>query len=358
MTNVDLGPSNNQIGRSFTQRVLIIVGISVSALVLLYLFANIFDVLLLILAGVLLATLLREAAKRLSKHTKVTEGWATLLISLGIVALLVLSIWLLAPQVNQQVDQLSKELPKSIENLEKQLATQSWGQFLLGKAHSLENSMADNKETWIKKGFGILSSTFGVLANIYVIFFISIFVAAQPKVYKQGVIMLFPLKKRDRATDVMDQLGETLYKWFVGKLFSMLVVGILTAIGLWALGIPMALVLGLIAAFLSFIPNFGPILALIPAVLVALLAGPNQALYVVILYISIQAVESNLLTPLVQKKMIAIPPALIIVAQIIMGVFSGGIGLILATPVIAIAIVLVKMLYVHDTLGDKDVQLN
>ena len=155
----------------------------------------------------------------------------------------------------------------------------------------------------------------------------------------------------------MDKLGETLINWLLGKLFSMTVVGVLTALGLWALGIPLIGVLSLLAGLLSFIPNFGPILALIPAVLVALLEGPDQALYVAGLYVLVQAVESNLITPLVQQRLIEMPPALILVAQVLMGTLVGGLGVMLATPVVAILMVLVKMLYIQDGLGDKSVKV-
>jgi predicted PurR-regulated permease PerM len=127
----------------------------------------------------------------------------------------------------------------------------------------------------------------------------------------------------------------------------------LELLGLWILGVPLALALGFIAGLLSFVPNFGPLIALIPAVLVGLMEGPSTALYVVILYIVIQAVESNLITPMIQKQMVYLPPAVILIGQVLLGILVGGLGLILATPIIAIAVVLVQLLYVEDVLGDK-----
>ncbi len=115
----------------------------------------------------------------------------------------------------------------------------------------------------------------------------------------------------------------------------------------------MALALGIIAGLLSFIPNFGPIIALLPAVLIAFTQGPNTALYITLLYMGVQAVESNLITPLVQKKMVYLPPAMIIISQVLLGILVGGLGLILATPLIAILMVLIQMLYVEDVLGDS-----
>jgi predicted PurR-regulated permease PerM len=111
---------------------------------------------------------------------------------------------------------------------------------------------------------------------------------------------------------------------------------------------PLWLVLALLAGFISFIPNFGPLIALIPAVLVGLMEGPQTALMVAGLYILIQVVESNFITPLVQQKLIQLPPALIILSQVIMGVLTGGWGLILATPLMVIVIVLIQELYLNE----------
>jgi predicted PurR-regulated permease PerM len=134
---------------------------------------------------------------------------------------------------------------------------------------------------------------------------------------------------------------------------SMIVVGLLTAVGLWALGMPLALTLGLLAALLTFIPNLGPTLAVVPAALLALLQSPTKSLYVILLYLVIQAVESYLLIPLVQRQAVSLPPALTITAQVLLGILVGGFGLVLATPLTAAVMVLVRMLYIEDALGDS-----
>jgi predicted PurR-regulated permease PerM len=144
----------------------------------------------------------------------------------------------------------------------------------------------------------------------------------------------------------MKKLGTSLTKWLKGQIFAMFVVFILTAIGLLIIGVPMWLVLSLIAGLLNFIPNFGPLIAMVPAVLIGFLGGPTTAMIVAGLYILVQILESNIITPQIQKKMLDVPPALIIIAQLVMGVLTGGWGLILATPVMVVMMVLVKELYV------------
>jgi predicted PurR-regulated permease PerM len=171
------------------------------------------------------------------------------------------------------------------------------------------------------------------------------------------LIKIFPAARRERIGEVVDEIGKTLSWWLVGKFFSMLIIGILTTFGLWILGIPLALTLGIITALFAFIPNFGPIIAVLPAVLFALAESPTKALYVLGLYLGIEMIESYLITPLMQRKMVSLPPVLTIFFQIFLGVLVGGLGLILATPLLAVLIVLVKMLYIEDVLGDSDVSL-
>jgi predicted PurR-regulated permease PerM len=136
-----------------------------------------------------------------------------------------------------------------------------------------------------------------------------------------------------------------LKKWLKGKIFAMFVVFVLTAVSLLIIGMPMWLVLAVIAGFLNFIPNFGPLIALIPAALVALMQSPGTAALVVVIYMVIQALESNFITPMVQHRLIEIPPALIIIAQLLIAPLTNGWGLILATPLMVIVIVVVKELY-------------
>jgi predicted PurR-regulated permease PerM len=141
--------------------------------------------------------------------------------------------------------------------------------------------------------------------------------------------------------------------WLIAKLIAMVFVGGLTWLGLWLLGIGMPLTLAVLAALLTFIPNLGPIIAAVPAVLIGLLDGPATAVWVVVLYVAIQTIESYILTPLLQQQAVSLPPALTITTQLVMAVFVGGIGLALATPLTVVVLVLVRSLYVQDMLGDE-----
>jgi predicted PurR-regulated permease PerM len=155
-----------------------------------------------------------------------------------------------------------------------------------------------------------------------------------------------PPQAKPGAKTTVDRVGFTLTKWLKGQIFAMFIIFTLTGIGLTVLGVPMAIALALIAGILNFIPNFGPLIAMIPAVLIALTQGVNKGIIVAVMYILIQILESNIITPSIQKKLINIPPAVTILAQLFMGILTGGWGLVLATPLVAIVMVVVQETYI------------
>jgi predicted PurR-regulated permease PerM len=227
-----------------------------------------------------------------------------------------------------------------------------WGKQLIGQTSGTDELIPDKSEL-AAKATGVFSMTFGVLAMFVVFLFLGLFLAATPGLYVNGMIRLIPISKRARAREVLSATGSVLRWWLLGKVAEMIVVGVLTALGLSWLGVQPALTLGLLAAVLTFIPNFGPILSVIPAVLLAFTQDPIQALYVIILYVVIQTIESYLLTPLIHQRTVSLPPALTISAQVLLGILAGGLGVIVATPLTAALLLIVKMLYIEDILGDK-----
>jgi len=245
---------------------------------------------------------------------------------------------------------LTRDLQGAWDQLKLRAGKYEWSQQLISqpKMEYLSNVPSD----WLGRITGVFTTTFGVLSSVLLVLFVAIFCAVDPALYRRGLIHLLPIDKRPRAREVLDEAGHSLRWWIVGQLFSMTVVGAATGIGLWFLGIPFFVTLGILAGVLTFIPNFGPILSAVPALLLALTLGPLNALYVVLLYIGVQAVESNLLTPLVQQRNVDLPPVLNVGVQVVMGVLFGILGLIVAAPLTVLGMVLVKRLYVEDTLGD------
>jgi predicted PurR-regulated permease PerM len=262
---------------------------------------------------------------------------------IGTLLLVIGLFWLMGAKIQAQVAQLSDTLPATIENAKSQLSQSPIGKKLVQKASSPDTI---NKAKGLASTF--FKTTFGVFGDIYVVLFLGIFFTVSPNVYKKGIVQLIPKKGQKKGEDIVNKLGDNLKRWLKGKFFAMFVVFVLTSIGLLILGIPLWLVLALIAGLLNFIPNFGPLIAMIPAVLIALMQGPSTAALVAGLYILIQVVESNFITPMVQQKLISIPPALIISAQLLISPLTGGWGLVLATPLMLIMMILVQELYIKE----------
>jgi predicted PurR-regulated permease PerM len=327
--------------KEFQRKVWITTGIVALVVVLLWILKAVFSVLLLILAGALIALFFRGLSGLIHRKTGLSAKVSLPLSIIGSLLLLALFFWFTGAQIQQQATQLSDTLPSTIQKFKEELSKNPLGQRVLQQASS---GNSQKKTTSMLQGF--FTTSFGVLGDLYVVLFLGIFFTASPRVYVNGFLKLVPPAARPRAQGVVNQVGTTLTKWLKGQLFAMLVVAVLTLIGLLILGVPMAFVLALIAGLLNFIPNFGPLIAMIPAVGVGLMQGPTTALMVAGLYILVQVLESNVITPQIQKRMIDMPPALIIMAQLFMGVLTGGWGLVLATPLVAILIVVVQELWV------------
>lgn len=200
-------------------------------------------------------------------------------------------------------------------------------------------------------GFGraLLSIGSGV-ADLLVVIFAGIYLATQPNFYRIGAIKLVPRARRKIAAEAMLESERALRLWLKGQAVAMVVVGLLVGFGLWALGMPSALTLGLLAGVLEFIPFAGPIIAAIPAVLIALAVSPELALWVTLLYVAVQQFEGNLLTPLVQQYAVDLPGVILLFSLLGFGTLFGTLGVVLAAPLSVVMFVLVKRLYVIEAL--------
>jgi predicted PurR-regulated permease PerM len=354
-------PLEKNINGKFTGQVLIAVGIIVMTVLLILLVYFILDIILLIFSAILLAVFLRGLADFLKKYTRVPESFSVLSVTVLRRLVLAGAIAFLAPDVAEQYRYLRAELPKSINKVSDYISQFGWGRTILQQMPNsgklLEKLNNIDYSSLLTQVGGYFSSTVGAIGNFFVVILVAIYLAIEPKFYTDGLTKLFPLAARPRVQEVWAEIGNTLSWWLIGKTLSMLFIGILTWIGLSILGVPLALTLGLIAGLLSFIPNFGPIFSAVPAILLAFIDSPIKALYVLILFVIVQIIESNLVTPFIERRTVELPPALTIVAQIALGVMLGGLGLVLATPLLAVIIVIVQMVYVQDVLGDKNTEI-
>lgn len=201
--------------------------------------------------------------------------------------------------------------------------------------------------------FAVFSSTLAALGSLLIVTFVAIYVAIDPRTYRRGILHLVPHRGRAKAIEVMDATGVTLRRWLVAQLIGMVVIGALTTAALLLLDVRAAVALGIIAGILEFVPYFGPILSSVPAIAMGFLDGPEKALWVALTYLVIQQLEGNVVTPLLMKEGLDLPPALTIIGQSVMALAFGFVGLVIAMPLLGAVMVPIKLLYVQDVVGDE-----
>lgn len=278
---------------------------------------------------------------------------ALLVVVLGILVILVGSGVLLWPTLRDQLSTVGRDVPQAIGQVGDWLESQYAGMAgeLGTDGGEAEEQVRERLFQQVGTAMGgalpILNSALGALAGGLVVLAVGIYTAAYPGLYRNGFERLIPPSHRPRFRTALDRTGKTLRKWMVGTLINMILVGLLTTAGLWILGIPAAIALGVIAGVLEFVPIFGPIMASLPAIAVALTVSPTTALWVAGLYVVIQQIEGNVITPLVMRGTVHLPPALTVLFQTFMAVVFGFLGLLLAVPILAVVLVAVETLYVQ-----------
>ena len=219
-------------------------------------------------------------------------------------------------------------------------------------AENLRARMSEQLSGATKFLFPFLSSAIAVVGGLLLIIFLSIYIGAETQLYHDGLMHLFPHRARARAGDVLTEVATVLRKWLMTQLIAMLAIGSVMTIAMFALRVKAAFALGFIAGVLEFIPTIGPILSAVPAIAMGFLDSPEKALLVGGAYILIQFLENHILIPLLMRGGVDLPPALTLVAQALMTLVFGFLGLMVAVPLTAAVLVPIKMLYVQDVVGD------
>lgn len=335
--------------KSFKNKVWIAAGILLLIILIAYLFATLLNLLLLVLAGALMAIYFHGCADLLKRKLKIGSPYGLILSVVFNVVVIGLFFWFVGDRLNSQLDELSTKLPQTVENAKQWLSEKPLGQKVLNYA---TNTLDSGKTANVIKTF--FSSTFGILSDLYIVVLLGMFFSASPAIYRKGVIHLIPTGGKATAENLWNEIHHVLKNWLKGQIFGFFFIAILTGLGLWLLGMLLVLALALVAGLLNFIPNFGPLIALIPAALLGLMQGPNTALLVVALFTLIQIIQSTVTQPLIQKKMVSVPPALLVFGQVAMGVIAGFWGVLLATPLVAIVMTLVNRLYVEKQEDQSD----
>lgn len=305
------------------------------------------DLLLLLFGAVLMAVLLEAIAGALSARTRMPHRWSLMLSVLGLAAIVVTVGWTFGSEVRSQMEGLTTRLAEAWRPLEAELTANQTGREVL---RSIEAAiLGPTGAGYVARAAVLLTNGIGGFILVVVG---GIYLAAQPQLYRKGVLLLFPRAFRAEAAHTLDLSARALRHWLLGQLAIMAIVGTLTGLGAWLIGLPSALALGLIAALLEFIPYLGPILTTVPAVLLGLAIGPEAALAALGLVFVVQQLEGYVITPLVQREAVTLPPALTLFALLATGLLFGPLGLLFSAPLTVIAYVAIGELYVHRTLGE------
>jgi predicted PurR-regulated permease PerM len=311
--------------------------------------SQIIDVIFIAFGASLLAILLCWLTSFLQRQVPMRRSFALSVIIAILAVAFAASVWLFGTTLTAQLGQVAEALPESLRHIHQEMLQTDWGRLIDSQLHQ-QNLGAGNV---VGRLTGIVGSAVGLLANFALIGIAGIYLAAEPELYRQGVLQLVPTTYVVRVEEVADAIGESLRLWIAGQLFAMVVVGIMWGVSLWALGVGSALALGVIAGLAEFVPVIGPILGAVPAVIIALAQNPALALWAVLVYLIIQQIESSLLMPLIQARVVSLPPTITLFAMVTCGLLFGILGVLFAMPLAVAMMVLVKMLYIEDVLGKR-----
>ena len=208
------------------------------------------------------------------------------------------------------------------------------------------SELVPSGQTIVGFATGLLTSLGTIVSALAIVIVGGIYLAAQPRLYGKGVIMLTPESARGKLTRTFLAVADSLNAWLLGQGIGMVFVGIATTIGLSIIGVPAAPAIGLVAGLCEFVPYLGTIVVVVPSVILAFGESTTTGIWAIVVLVAVQQIQGNLVMPLLQSRMVELPPALTIFSLVALGVLLGPVGVILATPLTVVAMVVVKAIYV------------
>lgn len=302
------------------------------------------DVVMILFAAMLFAVLLRGGAEAIGRWTRVGPGAGLAIEVLGLLGLFGGFGWWRGPRLVHETGQLEAGMGKQLAALRETLEHSSWGPGLLQHL-PIGGGPGANREMMSHlagMAAGAVLPALGAIGTIGVILVAALYIAGAPRPYIHGLALLLPKRRRPAAHRVAQHVAAVLRGWLLAQVIDMVIVGTLCGVGDDLLGMPLALILGVIAGLLDFIPYVGAFVGAIPAVLIALSISFDKAIVVGMLYLGVQLFQGNVSAPLLQRKTIDLPPALTILSQTFMGVVFGVFGIILATPFTAAVVAVIQ----------------
>lgn len=312
------------------------------------LFGQLVHLFLLIFASIVVAVLLRAIADPVMRRTPLSPKLAVTLAALFVLGLLALAGWLFGREAADQASGLIDAVPRVLNDLQARMRA-------LPQGRELMQRLADGLyelDRYITSVPQYAMSIASFFTTIILVVVGGVMLAMRPARYRDGLSRLAPDPMRGRVVDACDHAGLALKKWLLAQLLAMAMIGVLTGLGLWLAGVPYPLALGLFAGLAQFVPIVGPILSSVPGLLLGASEGMQTFLWAAAVYFGVQQLESNFVTPFVQRKLVDMPMALTLFSVIGFGLLFGPLGVLLATPMAVVAFVLVKVLYLRDWLGE------
>ena len=308
--------------------------------------------LLLIFAGLLFGALLDACTRGLAAVAPIGRPWrlavVCLLLALGTTWLL---LWSGANLVGQ-ADSLIQLIGEQLHVLRGELRSLGIAPPASAEGpRTLAQILFPNPGALFGTAYSAFNVASGLLGNLVVVVFIGLFTAIAPETYRRGVLALIPRERRERIGDVLDEMAASLRWWLVGQLAAVVLIALTTWAGLALIGMPGALLLGLQAGLVNFIPYLGPVIGAVPIGLAAMAQGTDMVLWALGVHLLIQTVEGYVLTPMIQSRAVDVSPVLTLVAVMVFGALFGALGVALATPLVAALQVAVVRLYVEDSLS-------
>jgi predicted PurR-regulated permease PerM len=289
---------------------------------------------LLLFASIIGAILLTTVSDWMRRQFRISQGIAVALFMCVLIVVVAFLVWIQGDNVALQFEALETELPSAAHKLLVQVQSHQWGQWLLRQSPG-SDQLSSGFSFAITRIGGIVVSSATVIAGLVIVLSLSIYFALEPGVYYNGFRRLIPDGHREKIDACAASVVQILRWWVLAKLISMLMVGILIGIGMWLVGVPLPGMLGLIAALMTFIPNVGPIISAIPAALLALAVSPTTGLLAMLVFAIVFTVEGYVVTPLLERNIVKLPPALTLTMQLLMAAIAGPVGVALAAPVAA-----------------------
>ncbi len=308
-----------------------------------------FDVILIVIGAVLVAVLLRLVAEPFIRWLRFPESIALVCSGLITVAILAGAGYLFGTQVDTEFTDVVQRANSAVTTIMHRLQTSPSGKIVL---QHIQGGGGFSFPSFISSLFSVSIS---FLEAVVITLIGGFYLAAQPALYRTGLGKLFPRRMRGEVDETIDDIGAGLRLWLIGQLIQMVLIGGLTTIAVWFIGLPSPLALGVIAALAEFVPYIGPLIAAVPAILVASTQGLDAVIWTGAAYLAIHQIEGNLVVPLIQRQLIFIPPAVVLLGVVTILFVFGGVSVIFAGPIAVVVFIAIKKLYVRDGLGERTV---